>query len=401
MICLFGLILCVPAIIYYWYGIYAAIAFFAKPNLQDIDENPLKLAFYPPITILKPVCGLDQDTYQNFASFCTQAYPQYQMIFAVRDHHDPVITVIQQIIKDFPLVDIELVQSDRLIGNNYKISNLANALPHAKHEILVLADSDVRVDPAYLKSLVQPLANPEVGAVTCLYRPIMQGWVATLEAVGISTDYLASVLVANQLEGLKFALGTTIAIPKLVLTEIGGFEAIAEYLADDYQIGYLTAKAGYKVILSSYIIDHLISTNSWQDLLNRQLRWAYCTKVSRPLGYLGLFFTQGIATSLIFLVLSGGSRWGWIGVAIALTSRMILAWVVAVWGLRDQTALKFLWLVPIRDLLSFGIWLYSWFSNSMNWRGRNLKLDRDGKLVLKSDKKCHRINIENSTKTGK
>ena len=381
---LLGLILCLPATIYYGYGIYSAIAFFDNStNLQDIDENSLKLAFYPPITILKPVCGLDHDAYQNFASFCTQSYPQYQIIFAVGDRLDPVINVIQQIIKDFPLVDIELVQSDRLIGTNYKISNLANALPKAKYEFLVLADSDVRVDSAYLHNLVQPLVNPEVGAVTCLYRPIMQGWVATLEAVGISTEYLASVLVANQLEGLKFALGPTIAMRKTVLKEIGGFEAIADYLADDYQIGYLTAKAGYKVVLSPYIINHLISTDNFQDFFNRQVRWAYCTKVSRPLGYLGLFFTQGTATSLIFLVLSGGSGWGWLALAIAWTSRMVLAWVVGVWGLKDSSASKFLWLVPIRDLLSFGIWIYSWFSNTMNWRGRELQLSSEGKLILK------------------
>ncbi|AFY73313.1 hopanoid biosynthesis associated glycosyl transferase protein HpnI [Synechococcus sp. PCC 7502] len=383
-----GLIFCLPATVYACYGIYAAIAFFKNPYGKYALIQ--KLDYLPPITILKPVCGLDPEIYLNFASFCTQNYPKYQLIFAVSDPNDPVIAVVKQIIHDFPSVDfphldIELVQNDRLIGTNYKISNLANALPMAKYETLVLADSDVRVDPEYLQTLVQPLADPRVGAVTCLYRPIMNGWVATLEAVGISTDYLSSVLVANQLEGIKFALGTTIAIKKTVLAEIGGFEAIAAYLADDYQIGYLTSQLGYKVVLSHYIIDHFISTNNFPELLDRQLRWAYCTKVSRPWGYLGLFFTQGIATSLIFLLISGGSGWGWVGLAIAWISRMILAWVVAVWGLKDRTASKFLWLVPIRDLLSFGIWLYSWFSNSMNWRGRRLKLSDSGKLVLNDD----------------
>jgi ceramide glucosyltransferase len=384
---LLGLILCLPATIYYCYGIYSAIAFFRPPfsHSHNIFDSLQELDFQPPISILKPVCGLDQDTYQNFASFCIQNYPTYQMIFAVRDQADPVIAVIKQIINDFPQIDIEIVQSDRCIGTNYKISNLANALPKAKYEVLVLADSDVRVDPEYLRNLVQPFADPEVGAVTCLYRPIMQGWIATLEAVGISTDYLASVLVANQLEGIKFALGTTIAMPKTVLAKIGGFEAIAEYLADDYQIGYLTAKSGYKVVLSHYIIDHLITTNSWQELLNRQLRWAYCTKVSRLSGYLGLFFTQGTATSLIFLILSGGSIWGWLGVAITWTTRLVLAWGVGVCGLKDPSASKFLWLVPLRDLLSFGIWVYSWFSNRMKWRGRKLKLSPEGKLILESD----------------
>jgi ceramide glucosyltransferase len=371
---LLGLILVLPATFYYGIGIFAAIAFFSKP-VQNYPN------FQPPVTIIKPICGLDQDTYKNFSSCCQQEYPQYQIIFAVRDPNDPAIAVVKKIQQDFPAVDIELWQCDRLFGSNYKVSNLANALPHAKYEILVLADSDVRVDQHYLQRLVQPLQDPAIGAVTCLYRPIMQGWVATLEAIGISTDYLASVLVANQLEGIKFALGPTIAIRKEVLAKFGGFEAIADYLADDYQIGYLTVQAGYKVVLSDYIIDHMITTESFGDLMRRQMRWAYCTKVSRPMGYLGLFFTHGTVTSLLFLLLTGGSVWGWGGIAIAWATRLIMAGVVGIWGLKDKLAYKFLWLVPIRDILSFGIWCYSWFTNSVDWRGRKLRLSKDGKLV--------------------
>jgi len=376
-ILLLGLVLVVPSTVYYGIGIYAAIAFFAK----QVPPNP---DFQPPVTVIKPICGLDQDTYQNFASCCQQNYPQYQIIFAVRDSADPAIAIVEQIQKDFPQVDMQLVQCDRLWGTNYKVSNLANALPYAKYEILVLADSDVRVDQNYLQCLVQPLQDTAIGAVTCLYRPIMQGWVATLEAIGISTDYLASVLVANQLEGIKFALGPTIAVRKEALLKFGGFEAIADYLADDYQIGYLTTQVGYKVVLSDYIIDHIITTTSFGDLIRRQTRWAYCTKVSRPMGYLGLFFTQGTVTSLLFLLLTGGSIWGWWGVAIAWVSRLMMAAVVAIWGLKDQLAYQYLWLVPIRDFLSFGIWCYSWFTNSVDWRGRKLQLARDGKLYDQS-----------------
>ncbi len=377
---LWGLVLWLPVTAYYSYGIYAAIGFFLLQNHKDDDFEP-EIEFLPPITILKPVCGLDGDDYLNFASFCMQNYPKFQLIFAVRDPNDPAIAVILQVMSDFPQLDLEIVQSNRLIGTNLKISNLANALPQAKYEILVLADSDVRVDSKYLRTLVKPLAKPEVGAVTCLYRPVVTGWVATLEAIGISTDYLASVLVANKLEGIKFALGTTIAIRQDVLAEIGGFAAIAEYLADDYQIGYLTAKAGYEVVLSNYIIDHLITTHNFRDLLNRQLRWAYCTKVSRPWSYLALFFTQGTVTSLIFGLIYGG--WAWAGVAVTWILRFILAWLVGVWGLKDPKLAKSFWLVPIRDGLSFGIWVLSWFSNSMDWRGQKFSLSAAGKLIFK------------------
>ncbi len=239
------LILCLSAICYYCYAIYAAIEFFSHPTQVDPD-------FHPPITILKPICGLDIDTYENFASFCQQDYPDYQIIFGVRDERDLCVEVVKKIIDDFPEIDISLVVSDRTIGTNLKVSNLANAEAEAKYSLLLLADSDVRVGSDYLRRVIQPMRDPLVGVVTCLYRPVVRGWVAILEAVGISTEYHASILVARSLEGMKFALGPTIVIRKTALVAVGGFLAIADYLADDFQLGYLPAQAGYKVVLSDY-----------------------------------------------------------------------------------------------------------------------------------------------------
>ena len=369
------LLLCLAAVWYYLYAIYAAIEFISHPVQTDFD-------FHPPITILKPICGLDIDTYENFASFCQQDYPEYQIIFCVRREQDPTVEIVQRIIRDFPEIDIHLLVKDCTIGTNLKVSNLANAVPEAKYATLLLADSDVRVGSDYLRRIVQPLRDPTVGVVTCLYRPLVRGWVAILEAVGISTNYHANVLVARKLEGMKFALGPTIAIRKTALESIGGFLAIADCVADDFQIGYLSAQAGYRVVLSDYIIEHAIATESFLDLINRQTRWNFCARVSRPWGYLGLILTHGIATSLLFLIATGGSLLGWITLTITWTVRLAAGWIVGVRSLQDPVARKFLWLIPILDLMAFALWWYSLLCSTIEWRGQRLRLVKGGKLVL-------------------
>ncbi|MBD2242919.1 bacteriohopanetetrol glucosamine biosynthesis glycosyltransferase HpnI [Nostoc sp. FACHB-888] len=368
------LLLSLSAIWFYAYGIYAAIAFLNH-------QNPIAPDFHPAITILKPICGLDEQAYENFASFCRQDYPQYQIIFSVRDANDPGIAVVRQIIQDFPELDLQLVISEHTIGNNFKVCNLANAESKAKYSILLLADSDVRVGPDYLRRVIGPMHDPDVGVVTCLYRPLTQGWVANLEGIGISTEYLAGVLVANKLHKIEFALGPTIAIRRTVLEAIGGFPAIADYLADDYQLGYLPAQAGYKVVLSDYVIDHAIGTNSFVDLIQRQIRWLLCTRVSRPWGYLGLIFTYGTFTSLLLLITTGGSIFAWAILVITWMMRLFMGWFVAVKVLNDAVAKKLLWLILIRDLISFVLWYYCWVNNTFEWRGRQLKLTKEGKVM--------------------
>ena len=374
------LVLCLPAVAYQCFAIYTSTAFFSRP----IAVNP---HYAPPVTILKPICGLDIDTYQNFASTVYQDYPVYQVIFSVRESTDPVIRVVRQIIQDFPQVDIQLVVNACILGSNLKVGNLTNAKAFAKHDILVLADSDVRVGPDYLRRIVQPLQNPKVGATTCLYRPVTKGWIANLEALSISTHYLASVLVANQIETIQFALGPTIAIRRSVLEKMGDFAAISEYLADDFQIGYLCAQAGYQVVLSDYVIDHWISTTSLRDLFRRQVRWACCARVSRFWGYVGLFFSHGICTSFIFFCLTGGSALGWAGLGATTVTRLMMAWVVGALGLRDTLVQRYLWLIPLCDLNSFVIWLYSFTTNRIVWRDQNMILTRGGKLILDSYRK--------------
>jgi ceramide glucosyltransferase len=373
-------IICLSSVLFYAYGIYAAIIFWSHPY-------PISPQFHPPVTILKPICGLDSYTYENFASFCQQDYPKYQMIFGVSAHEDPVIEVVEKIIQQFPDVDIHLVVSAQIIGANLKVSNLANALVAAKHEILIIADSDIRVGKDYLQRVIQPLKNPKVGVVTCMYRSLANGWVATLEAIVTATDFHAGVLASNQLEGTKFACGSTIAIRQEVLKTIGGFEAIADYLADDFQLGYLADEKGYKVVLSDYVVDHVLAITTITDAIRRQIRWARCIRVSRPWGYLGLFFTYGTVASLCLLMATKGSIVAWIALVITWVMRLIMGWIVGVNILNDPIAKKFWWVVPLGDLIHFGIWCYGFLGSTIEWRGRQLKLTKEGKLCIVSDQR--------------
>ncbi len=368
------LILCLAAILFSCYGIYAAIAFVRYPQ-------PINYEFHPPVSILKPICGLDREAEVNLASFCQQDYPQYQLIFAVRDRYDPAIKVVKKMIQQFPDVDIQLVVSDRIIGANLKVSNLANAVATAKHEILLIADSDIRVGKDYLQRVIQPLQDESVGVVTCLYRSLAQGWVTTLEAIGTATDFHAGVLVNNQHSGIKFAFGSTIVIRRQVLETIGGFRAIANYLADDFQLGYLPAQAGYKVILSDYIVDHVLDTNTLADAIQRQIRWARCIRVSQPWGYLGLLFTYGTITSLLLLIVTGASKLSWLILLITWGLRSLMGWFVGVKVLDDPVAKKFLWVIPLSDLISFVIWCQGFVGSTIEWRGQQLKLLKNGQMI--------------------
>ncbi|BAY60217.1 putative glycosyl transferase, group 2 family protein [Calothrix brevissima NIES-22] len=372
------LILCLGAICFYCYSIYAAIAFFTQPRTINLE-------FLPPVTILKPICGIDRDAEENLASFCQQDYPAYQIIFAVRDRQDPAIAIIAKLIQQFPNVDIQLVVSDRIIGANLKVSNLANAVTAAKYEILLIADSDIRVGKDYLQHIVQPLQDEKVGVVTCLYRSLAQGWVTSFEALGISTSFHPGVLVSNQLEEIKFAFGSTIVIRKPALEAIGGFNAIADYLADDFQLGYLPAQAGYRVFLSNYIVDHILDESTIVDVIQRQIRWLRCIWVSRPWGYLGLLFTYGTVASLLLLLVTKGAIIGWTSLVITWILRLIMAWVIGVSVFNDPVTKQYFWLIPVRDFMHFTIWCYGFFGKAITWRGQQLQLIPGGKLVLREN----------------
>lgn len=370
-----ALLLSLSAIGFYSYAIYAVWQFRQSSPAPATD-------FAPGVSILKPICGFDSQTYANLASFCCQSYPQYQIIFGVQDSNDASLKVIKQIIQDFPRVDIQYVINDRHLGNNRKVNNLASALSRAQYDVLVLADSDVRVGPDYLQRVVQPLRHPQVGVITCLYRSLCQGWVTTLEALGKVTEFHPGVLVSHQLEGIKFALGQTIVMRRTVLEAIGGFKAIANFLADDFQLGYLPAQAGYRVELSSYVVNHVLSQDTFVNALQRQIRWMVGIRVSRPWGYAGLIFTYGTLASSVLVLLSGGTTFSWAIWSVTWFTRLLMGWMVGVYGLQDGIARSWFWLSPFWDVISFFLWCYGFFGNTFRWRSQWYRLSRIGELEM-------------------
>ncbi len=368
------LVLCAAALVFYGSSTFTSLLFFWRT--QAIDDT-----FQPSISILKPICGLDKGAYNNWASFCRQDYLSYQIIFGVSDSNDPAITVLRQLIRDFPEVDIRLVIDSRVVGSNLKVCNLANLERYAQHDLLLISDSDIHVGQDYLKRIVQPMQNPQTGVVTCLYRSHVYSFIAALEALSISTDFHATVLLARQLGWMKFAMGSSILIRRKIVRTIGGFRAIADHLADDFILGNLTDQAGFSVVLSDYVVGHTLETATLTDLIQHQTRWNRCTRAANPWGYLGLIFSHGTMFSLAFFCLSKGSSLGWEVVGVMWAARIAMGWFVGVKGLGDKVAAQFLWLIPVRDLLSFGLWCYGFMGDRIVWRGKQFRLVSGGKLV--------------------
>lgn len=371
------LVLVLAAISYYLIAIVAGFLWARDRKSQ----RALGLNFTPPLSILIPVRGADADAYKNFASFCKQDYPAYEIIFGCREEHDSALPVLRKLQADFPAQKIEVVISPNEIGHNAKVSNLQNIFAHATHDHLVIVDSDIRVTPDYLRRVVAPLQKAEVGMVTCLYRGAeAKTFAARLENIGISSNFGPEVMSSRMLEGIKFALGSTIVTRRQMLEKIGGFPAVADYLADDFLLGNLTAAAGYEVVLSDYVVDHISAPDTMSIMFKHQLRWGRSVRVSRPKGFAGLILTYGLATSLILLGLLNFSSFGWSILALTFFIRIATAFFGGVVLMKDFTLLKYFWLIPLRDWLGFGVWLASFIGKTIEWRGQRFVVQPSGKI---------------------
>jgi ceramide glucosyltransferase len=374
-----ALLICVSgAIAYHLFSLLAGLSWFRDRRKQ----RALGLNYAPPVTVFKPVAGADPEAYDNFASFCLQDYPEFQIIFGARDESDPAVSIIKRLIACLPDHDIELVISQNESGYNGKVSNLQNMYARAKHDVLLIADSDIRVGTDYLRRVVAPLQQPQVGMVTCLYRGARaQTFAALLENIGISSTFGPDVCSSRALEGIAFAFGSTIVMRRDLLERIGGFQVVADYLADDFLLGNYVAKAGYEIVLSDYVVEHVTATATFAAMMKQQLRWARAIRISRPWGYSGLVFTYGTATSLLALAAWGFSSFAWWLFAMALLARFLPAFAVGVIGLKDSSLARWFWLVPVRDLITFAVWVMSFISDEVEWRGVNFRVLPGGKLM--------------------
>lgn len=337
----------------------------------------------PPISILKPVKGVDAGSFDNFASFCRQEYPTaYQIVFACADAVDPVIPVIERLMAEFPAMDMELVVDAALHGPNHKVSNLINAFPRAKHDLIIVCDSDIRVSPDYLREVAAPFADRQVGLVTSLYRsPGVRGAATALEAMGFTVEMVPNVMVAMKLEGLSFALGASMAVRREALGAIGGFPALVEYLADDYQLGNKVHRAGWRLELSDCFVESVMHRDDLFTVLSRQLRWSRTMRVSRPGGYLGSGITQPFPLACLALAASGFSGAGWGAVLLLYLVRAAVALVFSRSYVKDGIIPRWLWLLPLRDALAFATWVLSFAGNRVRWRGNLFRLLPGGRIV--------------------
>lgn len=336
--------------------------------------------FTPAVSILKPLRGADPEIYDSFRSHCLQDYPEYELIFGISDAADPAAELVHQLVREFPARRIKLVVCPDVLGTNLKVSNLVQMLPQAAHDYLIVNDSDIRVQPDYLRRVMAPLAGSNVGLVTCLYRGIPAATLGSrLEAVGISTDFSAGVLAARQIEGVRFGLGSTLAFPRRVLQAIGGFQPLADYLADDFELGSRIAQAGYQVLLSDVVVDHHLPNYSLKEFVQHQLRWARSTRDSRRWGYTGVVLTFGVPWALLALALADGATWTWVMAGSAMAVRVAMGVAVALGVLRDRVALTNLWLLPLRDVTALLVWAGSYAGHTIAWRGHYFILDK-GKL---------------------
>jgi len=374
----------IPAVIgiissslYYLICLWSAVKFLGE---RESGEAARPTPVLPPISLLKPLKGIDPEIYESFRSHCQQDYPEYEIIFGVSDPNDPAIESVQALQREFPDRRIQLVVSPKILGANVKVSNLAQMFLEARHDYLIINDSDIRVEQDYLRRVTAPLAERRVGMVTCLYRGVAAATLGSrLEALGISTDFCPSVLAARQLEGIHFGLGSTLAFRRAELEQIGGFTSFVDYLADDYELGNRIAGLGLAVELSEIVVETYLPPYNLREFFAHQLRWARGVRDARAGGYLGLVFTFGIPWALVALAASRAELWAWGALAFTFFLRLAVALVVGRNVLKDRQVLKCLWLIPLRDLVALAVWIASLGGHTVTWRGDRFRL-KDGKL---------------------
>jgi ceramide glucosyltransferase len=346
----------------------------------------------PPVSILKPLKGVDPNIWECFCSHCEQDYPRFELIFGVSEASDPAVALVRKLQEKYQSVAIELVVCDRVLGTNTKVSNLSQMLPSARYNVLIVNDSDIRVPTDYLRNVIHSLGveassagsqspGRSVGLATCLYYGVAAPTLGSrLEALSISTDFVPGVLTARFLEReLRFGLGSTLAFRRGDLQAAGGFEGLLDYLADDYELGRRIAATGKKVELSAAVVETFLPSYNVRQFFSHQLRWARTIRDVRRWGYTGTLLTFGLPWALATLLASRGAAWAWALFAMTLVARLAIGFATAVLVLGDSAFSRNVLLLPLRDLLAPIVWMASFMGNSIRWRGDSFTL-KNGKL---------------------
>ena len=356
--------------------VYCALTVISAVRYRRV--RPPELRAFPPISILKPLAGVDEGLEENLASFFEQRYPCFEILFAVEDAADKAVAVVEKLRARFPGVPSTFLVTGDSPYPNGKVFKLEHMMQRAHHDLLVMADSDVRVTPDMLATLAAEFQDADLGLSTCPYRAVPgRSFWSTLEAVGLNTQFLAGMLVARTLEGMKFAVGPTIAVRRSDIREIGGWNVLKEYHAEDFVMGKLVAERGRRVILSSYVIEHRIGGQTLSANFKHRLRWRRSTRRSRPWGYVGEVFTNPLPLALALWLVR--PEW-WPAAAAAVALRALAAWATAGYVLADPLTRRLWALIPLQDFADCLVWICGFFGATIRWRGRSYRLHPDGRF---------------------
>jgi ceramide glucosyltransferase len=368
----------------FWWGIFLSAASMvycliaAVAVLIRLPPAARNAAFLPPVTLFKPLCGAEAETYDCLRSFCDQDYPEFEVIFGVADFNDPAVSIVNCLQREFPKRALKLVVDRRQHGSSRKVSNLVNMMAAAEHEFFVISDSDVRVPRDYLARVVVPLLDAGVGIVTCPYRGVPRsGLWSLLGSQFINEWFMPSVRVAALCGSRSFAFGVTIAIRRRVLARIGGFMAIANQLADDYRLGELTRRLGLETVLSDVVVDTSVVESTFGALVRHELRWLRTIRTVRPVGFCLSLITFGVPVAILGTVMAGGEAPVCVMLAVAAVARLILHLRTR----RPEHALRQLVILPVRDLLSVTLWSWSFVTRRVHWRNDHFLVNRDGSVL--------------------
>ncbi len=338
--------------------------------------------FQPPVTVLKPVCGLERDLKARLRSACLQDYPDYQVVYSVQSANDPALPILREIGREFGPERATVVVDDIRVGPNGKVNNLLGGLAEARHDILVISDSDVMLRPDYLSAIVAPLADPGTGAVCTPFKATgARRWFEKLELLSVNADFMPSVIFADVTGASKFCLGPSIALRRATLQEMGGLEALAEYLAEDYELGRRVWSSGLRMAFVPHVVETEIDIESWSKLWTHQLYWDQNTRVARPFGFFATVLTRSVPFALLYALALGGSALGLSVLGAAIALRLATAGLTLRAGFGDSEGLASLWLLPLRDLVGLVTWAMAFFRQTVVWRGVRFRLTSGGRMV--------------------
>ena len=340
---------------------------------------------WPPATILKPVCGIEKHQRENLRSACVQDYPEFQVVFSVQNVDDPALPLLYELQKEFGTKRVTVAVENFRAGTNGKINNMIGGLRHARHDVLVISDSDVRLNPDYLKTIIAPLGKADVGCVCTFYKAARaDAWYEKIELLTLNADFITNVLFAHASGASRFCLGASVAIRRSTLEEIEGFEGLSDYLVEDYEMGRRIWATGKKVAIVPYFVDTIVDLKSPSAWWNHQIYWDQNTRAARPFAFFSTALIRSVPFAFLFAVMRLGDPAGIAVLIGAAGLRLVTAAFVLGWGLRDREGVRSLWLLPFRDLSSLATWLLAFTKRTTVWRGESFILTKDGRLVARN-----------------